>query len=177
MSTQARIDICTALSDLLNHKSFEDITVKDITLKSGYSRATFYRHFKDKYEVMNYAYTYKVDQLIDVYGENNQEIIIQTLEYMQNHSVYFKHVAKSEGQNSFTNFVYQYTIDYFNQYQSDALANYSNDNDEKSSLLVFISSGSVAIVNQWIKDNFKQPAKWIGQLIYRLLPDPIKPLN
>lgn len=41
-----------AMIQLLKHRKYEDITVTDIIHKSGVSRATFYRHFKSKEDVV-----------------------------------------------------------------------------------------------------------------------------
>jgi AcrR family transcriptional regulator len=43
--------ICTAMAQLLAEKSFLKITVRDIMDKAEIQRATFYRYFRDKYEV------------------------------------------------------------------------------------------------------------------------------
>ena len=38
---------------LLNEKSFEKITVRDLTSKAQLSRGTFYLHYLDKYDLMD----------------------------------------------------------------------------------------------------------------------------
>lgn len=43
--------ICNAMAALLAEKSFLKITVRDIMEKAEIQRATFYRYFRDKYEV------------------------------------------------------------------------------------------------------------------------------
>lgn len=43
--------ICSAMAELLAEKSFLKITVRDIMEKAEIQRATFYRYFRDKYEV------------------------------------------------------------------------------------------------------------------------------
>lgn len=45
-----------ALYDLLKERSLEKISVKDITEQSKLSRNTFYYHFKDKYELVNWIF-------------------------------------------------------------------------------------------------------------------------
>lgn len=41
-----------ALVTLLKHRKYEEITVSDVIKKAGISRATFYRHFKSKEDVV-----------------------------------------------------------------------------------------------------------------------------
>lgn len=43
--------IMLALIELLKEKSFEKITVQDILEKTPVTRATFYAHYRDKYEI------------------------------------------------------------------------------------------------------------------------------
>lgn len=47
--------ISEALLQLLSKKSFESITISDIVKRAGVHRATFYRHFKSREEVIHYC--------------------------------------------------------------------------------------------------------------------------
>jgi AcrR family transcriptional regulator len=47
--------ILQAFSDLLAEKQFESISVQDVTAKAEINRATFYKHFVDKYALLDYA--------------------------------------------------------------------------------------------------------------------------
>ncbi len=42
-----------AFAELLGEKSFDDITVNDITERATVNRATFYAHFRDKYAMLD----------------------------------------------------------------------------------------------------------------------------
>jgi len=43
-----------ALSDVLEEKNFQAVSVLDITEKAGVNRTTFYLHFPDKYALLDY---------------------------------------------------------------------------------------------------------------------------
>lgn len=47
--------LCNAMLSLLETNSFDEISVVDICDKAMVHRATFYKHFKDKYEFMAYV--------------------------------------------------------------------------------------------------------------------------
>ena len=56
--------LAASLEKLLETKSFEEVTIQDIIDMCGASRTTFYRHFRDKYELMNWVYKNQVDTII-----------------------------------------------------------------------------------------------------------------
>ncbi len=47
--------ILQAFESLLAEKGFESISVQDVTDKAEVNRATFYAHFHDKYELLDYS--------------------------------------------------------------------------------------------------------------------------
>lgn len=47
--------ILQAFGELLAEKNFESISVQDVAAKAEINRATFYKHFVDKYALLDYA--------------------------------------------------------------------------------------------------------------------------
>ena len=48
--------LATALKDLMSEMSFEKITISDICEKCDMNRKSFYYHFKDKYDLVNWIF-------------------------------------------------------------------------------------------------------------------------
>lgn len=48
--------IAEGLKELCHHKDFNKISVRDITEQCGLNRQTFYYHFQDKYELLDWIY-------------------------------------------------------------------------------------------------------------------------
>lgn len=53
--TRTRQLLQDALGELLREKSFEAITIREITERATLNRVTFYAHFQDKYALLEYA--------------------------------------------------------------------------------------------------------------------------
>jgi AcrR family transcriptional regulator len=57
--------ILRAFESLLAEKGFETISVQDVTDKAEVNRATFYAHFHDKYELLDYSISQMFRQEIE----------------------------------------------------------------------------------------------------------------
>ena len=57
--------ILQAFGSLLAEKGFESISVQDVTDKADVNRATFYAHFHDKYELLDYSISQMFRQEIE----------------------------------------------------------------------------------------------------------------
>ncbi|MGT2907278.1 TetR/AcrR family transcriptional regulator [Streptococcus dentiloxodontae] len=64
--------IVYTLERLLKTMTFSDITVKKLIAESGVSRSTFYRNFKDKYDVGNWYFRMQFQKVFD--NPNNQTL-------------------------------------------------------------------------------------------------------
>lgn len=68
-----------AMIDLLKEKEFTDITVQDITDRAGLNRATFYKHFLDKYELLNAIVRERFQILLDAALPENPQLSPETV--------------------------------------------------------------------------------------------------
>lgn len=59
-----RYYIVTALFKLMNENEYERISVKDIAEKAGVGRATFYRYFKRKEDVIEFYFSHNAREFV-----------------------------------------------------------------------------------------------------------------
>ena len=55
-SVYTKYAIANVFKEIMTKKSFEKITISDITTACGLNRQTFYYHFRDKYELLNWIF-------------------------------------------------------------------------------------------------------------------------
>jgi AcrR family transcriptional regulator len=92
-----------AFTQLLTEKGFEAITVQELTQRAGVNRATFYAHFEDKYDLLDYSIRESFRQeiksrLLDTCHfspENVRRLIVAVCEFTGNLST---HCAPSQRQ-------------------------------------------------------------------------------
>ena len=86
--------LLTSLVRLLANKSFEELSVSEICDTAQVHRATFYKHFNDKYEFLNYCFDNELSKInFDVspdeataenIKENFMQFIKTTFEFISN---------------------------------------------------------------------------------------------
>lgn len=77
--------------------------------KANVSTSSFYRHYKDKYDVMNDNYKRILDQYINSKQNHNYEDVFINLFTMSKELHYLKNAFDYTGINSLGDFIYQYS--------------------------------------------------------------------
>lgn len=102
MSQSSKISMKELLSEglyeMMKTKPFEKITIKQICDKTGVIRGTFYNHFLDKYEALEYLIT---RMLMDDSIQNSQDKITHVFQVLDEQKDFFYKVFQIQGQNGF----------------------------------------------------------------------------
>ena len=99
--------LADSFKELAQIKPVEKITIKEITDKAGVIRPTFYNHFQDKYELLEWIIMSELlEPMVPLFknGMVDQALILlfTTIEREKN---FYTRASKLEGQNSFENIV------------------------------------------------------------------------
>lgn len=99
--------LADSFKELVLNEPIEKITIKEITDKAGVIRPTFYNHFQDKYELLEWIIK---EELISpiipfIKGGFIREGITLIFANMQKEKEFYTHAAKLEGQNSFESII------------------------------------------------------------------------
>lgn len=98
------IDLALAESfkELASNNPIEKITIKDITDKSGVIRPTFYNHFQDKYELIEWLVREQILKPAKPLIQNGMisEAIVLMFTSLEKDKAFYANAAKLEGQNS-----------------------------------------------------------------------------
>jgi len=168
---QTKAIISDAMFQLLRHVPFDDITVQQILNESHVSRSTFYRYFKDKYELMNWCYKSYVDGLLtQVHKGNWQDYLKLIYEFLDENHAYFMNASKVEGKNSFFDFLYDYSYIF---YEDIYLKNERKKalSTEERITLEYACMGAIYIVKRWLETGRKESKPFMAKITFNLLPE------
>lgn len=95
--------LAEALKEISATRPVEKITIKQITDRAGVIRPTFYNHFQDKYELVEWIVkTELIEPLTESFKSGNyREVLINTFGRMEEEKNFYMRAAAIEGQNSF----------------------------------------------------------------------------
>lgn len=162
--------LIVTVKQLLEKKKFDELTVQDILDASGISRGTFYRYFSDKYDVVNTYYKeYVTENILSKFdGTNHISITTEILNFIYENKSYFSNIAFVEGQNSFCEFLYDFS---YLAYKTNCLHNSKQNelSEEQLFKLDLITFQQVYQFKKWVSEGCKTSpddvCRWSQDLI------------
>ncbi len=109
--------LADSLSQLLQGKPFDKITVTEIAANCGIAKRTFYYYFKDKYELALWFYVHSLDRY---YCGNQGAVTFRgylslCVETIWQERTLIQNILQYSGQNNFRRSVYEPLVDRFLQ--------------------------------------------------------------
>lgn len=137
--------LASALKELMAEEPFSKISVTDICERCGMNRKSFYYHFKDKYDLVNWIFDSEFLLLVrDNSAVSSWELFDVLCHYLYDNRKFYKSALKIEGQNSFS--------DHFREMLRVALrSNLSGLLDEYEDFqLNFYADAIVCTIERWL---------------------------
>lgn len=99
--------LAESLKELSKTRPIEKITIKEITDKAGVIRPTFYNHFQDKYELLEWIVQVELLEPAEPLFDNGllREGITFLFTAMEKEKEFYERAARLEGQNSFVEMI------------------------------------------------------------------------
>ncbi len=160
-----------AARKLIIEKGIDNITVQDILDESSVSRATFYKYYRDKYDLANAFYgEYVTENILPRYdGTNWDVLLVEILRFVKENKSYFRQLTDLEI-HSFAEFVGEYGK---KGYRQTYLVNTGKKelSSEEEYRLEFYNAGCVRVITCWINDGCAEKPDYIARLLFSLMPD------
>lgn len=147
--------LAEGLIEIAKQKPIEKISVMDIVKACDTSRRTFYNHFIDKYDLISWIYTNRVEKVLSCYNDSDSwhQCMINTYKVLLGNADYFLCVIDMEGQNSFYRQFSSHTYDYMKGIISSHLHSDLIPEDIDYALTAHVF-GQVNCAIKWIRDGF-----------------------
>ena len=175
VTTQTRQNLIDSFWSLYCEKRIEKITVKEIALKAGYNRGTFYEYFVDVYDVLEQIEQSLIPTLeelppINMQNENMGMPLNMFMKLYEQNSKYYSVLLGDNGDPSFASKLKNATKPTLKQ----AFCNDNIDPIEFDFVLEYILSSMIGIMSYWFKENKVIPAEKLIELIGELTENGVR---
>lgn len=144
--------LAAALKKLMTESSFDKISVSEICEECGMNRKSFYYHFKDKYDLVNWIfYDDFLANLQTASFENGWDALKALIGRFYEERSFYLEALKIEGQNSF----HDYVIETIKPLVCYFTADIFSGNPKNEFFYTFFGDAFLISVRHWLQDEIK----------------------
>ncbi len=167
MSQVTKRALEASLKHLLLEKPLNKITINDIAEDCGINRMTFYYHFKDIYDLVEWCCVEDARRALEgkkTY-ETWQQGFLQIFEAVQENKPFIMNVYHSVSREQVENYLYKVTYDLLEGVVEEQAQGMQVRDEDKAFIATVYKYTFVGLMLDWIKGNMKEDPK---QLVDRL---------
>ena len=158
--------LASALKDLMEELPFDKIQVAHICERCNMNRKSFYYHFKDKYDLLNWIFDVEMITFFQhTFNILPLEQRVKSLEnvcnYFYDNRNFYRKALQITGQNSFRDHLREYVMPYLKLRFSHMI-----DSSDFDFELNFLTDITICAFERWISDkNCMLPGEFISRLL------------
>ena len=149
--------LANGLLDLCHKKDLSQVTVKDLLETTGVSRQTFYNHFLDKNDLIQYIYNHKIINHFN--GQNTNldfyESLIESFEHMKQYQTFLKEYIPKHCE--------EFDLKWHQQLYGEKLMP-----DALKFATIYHANASSAMTLSWILSDMKVPVEEMAKMITQM---------
>jgi probable dihydroxyacetone kinase regulator len=156
--------IASGMKELTRKKSFDKITVSDITQACGLNRQTFYYHFQDKFELVDWIYYNETISIIyNLNYDNWDSRILEMLTKIKAEDYFYMNTLKASVGNEFREYLFRVTVEFFCDLIGRVAENTNMGEEEIRFIAEFYAFGIVGVIISWAQKGMKETPEYITE--------------
>ena len=173
--------IRNALSELIEEKGFNDISITDLTKRADINRGTFYLHYTDKYDLLEKVENEVIqeiqEQTKDIDSINLLNIdalneplpfMIKLFEYFKENSNFMKAILGPKGDPIFHSKIKKFIET--NLFEKGLSKTFNKENMlvPEEYFISYVLSAHLGVVQQWVESGMKKSPKDMASILTKL---------
>lgn len=157
MSQVTKRALEASLKNLLLQKPLSKITISDITEDCGINRMTFYYHFKDIYDLVEWSCQEDASKALagNKTYETWQQGFLQLFKAVQDNKPFIMNVYHSVSREQVENYLYKVTYDLLEGVVEEQAQGMSVRDEDKAFIATVYKYAFVGLMLDWIKNDMK----------------------
>lgn len=169
-SEKTKYKLANAIKQVMKKQPLDKITVSEIVAVCDVTRPTFYRHFQDKYDLVNWYFDQLATKSFRQMGISLslREGLLKKFELMREEGIFFTSAFSSQAQNC----LMEYDFHCIYHFYSDVIKKNGVENltEEIDFLLKMYCNGSIFMTAEWAKNGMKLSPSQITDYLIEALP-------
>lgn len=163
--------IADGFKAVMGKKGFEKITIADITDHCGLNRQTFYYHFQDKYDLLNWILYNEVIVPFtnDLTIDNWNDKLLGILYVIRDNARFYSNAFNTPHGDEFRQFLFNAVTAVLSDVIDQFADGYTINDEDKQFIAEFLSYGVSGSVTKWVRTGMKQTpeatAKFLQELV------------
>ena len=165
-----------SIHELAKVKPVDKITVREITENGGFSPATFYRHFQDKYDLIAWDYNNQMEKIFMGFCEGDKswrQAIFDMVDILEKDRGFYHNALKhTEGPNSF----FMSTHSRCMELLTEAILHFGKESVDEEMLFdarFYLRGISYSIID-WFLNDRSYSSDEIADYLFRAMPERLK---
>jgi AcrR family transcriptional regulator len=158
-----------AVFNLLRHRDYDNLTIKEICYEAGINRTTFYAHYLDINDLMLKIEENLTKKLHEVYKPktidevNEEDLFIGFFQFVYDHKNFYRAFLKSHRQSFSAKVLLKKTASLLKALSNDK-GFYYNDTEIEYHIN-FFGGGIKAVCGRWIANNCRETPQEMAKII------------
>ena len=146
--------LAQTLKDLMVHTPFSKISVGDLCTACGMSRKSFYYHFRDKYDLVNWIfYTEFITEVQNNTYDTAWDFLKDIYTYFYRERIFYQKAMQIQGQNSFC----EYFSEVMEPFIQTFLDNIFHTEGQSEFSRVFLTDAFLVSLMRWLRNGKPVP--------------------
>lgn len=165
-----KLRLAQAMNQCMKKASVENITIKEICFEANCSRQTFYRCFKDKYDLINWYFDRILRISFDRMGQGRtiKDGLLKKFQYIQEESLFFRAAFSIDSQNNLRQhdfeMIYAFYLDLITKKKNYPL------NSKQRDILEIYCFASVYRTVKWVLNGAKESPEELVDILIQIMP-------
>lgn len=160
-----------SIKQLMKQTPLERISIQQIVDNCGLNRQTFYYHFKDKFDIVNWIYyTEAVENIADCKNYQNwREGMEKVLAHIANNKSFYKNALRTPGENTFKRYFFNVCYQLIMAVIQELSSMLQVDDEDCVFIANFYTHAFVGMTTQWIMNEVKESPDQFAKRIHDIV--------
>ena len=169
--------LAESFQELAAEKHIDKITIQEIVDNCGYSPATFYRHFKDKYDLIAWEHSRAIAKIVDQTSSDDyqwKQTLYDGARLYKDNKEYLENLLQNtSGHDSFMRYMTEINSAALEKYILSVNGNQKLTHEEMMYIKMYCH-GLVGVACEWILKEINTTLDEIAEVYENSIPEPLK---